>query len=190
MKLCELLVQLAHWEKKILASKKTFKSAVLAARTSGKRTNMRDQAEQNRRMSLNPAPSLFDLQIRLVVSSKKLVWSANQTSKPVHGRTAGQRPAAGLNAGDRQQCNIGLETGGRVWLDARPKGSCAGSDGLQGEETLWWKLLKRRYGIVEWTRRCKILYSFHFWAKLLLKQRFSKSYIWSLVCGEGRGTSS
>lgn len=48
-------------------------------------------------------PSLFDLQIRLVVSSNKLVWSGNQTSKPVHGRTAGQGQAAGLNAGGRLQ---------------------------------------------------------------------------------------
>lgn len=50
-----------------------------------------------------PAEWLWTLQIRLVVSSKKLVWSGNQTSKPVHGRTAGQRPAAGLNAGGRLQ---------------------------------------------------------------------------------------
>lgn len=48
-------------------------------------------------------PFLFDLQIRLIVSSKKLVWSDNQTSKPVHGRTAGQRQAAGLNTGGRLQ---------------------------------------------------------------------------------------
>lgn len=77
MKLCELLVQLAHWEKKILASKKTFKSAVLAAGTSGKRTNMRDQAEQTRRMTLNPTN-----QARSQQQEVSLIRQSNKQTSP------------------------------------------------------------------------------------------------------------
>lgn len=182
--------------KKTLASEKTFKSAVLAAGTSGKRTNMRDQAEQTRRMTLNPTNQARSQQqeVSLIRQSNK------QTSPWQDGRS---------ETGSRSECRWQItgsltgtwnrwttkkhRTGDRRTSVARCKTEgqlCRVGGGLQGEETLWWKLLKRWYGIVEWTRRCKILYSFHFWAKLLLKQRFSKSYIWSLVCGEGRGTSS